>query len=46
MPPPRERPPDPVRVLAHFLPGESVLDAVAREADWLEVRWVPMKTTT
>jgi phosphoglycerate dehydrogenase-like enzyme len=39
MPPPHQRPPDPVRVLAHFLPGESVLDVVAREADWLEVRW-------
>lgn len=30
---------DTVRVLAHFLPGESVLDVVASEADWLEVRW-------
>ncbi len=28
-----------VRVLAHFLPGESVLEYVAREEDWLEVRW-------
>jgi phosphoglycerate dehydrogenase-like enzyme len=28
-----------VRVLAHFLPGESVLDIVAPEADWLDVRW-------
>ncbi|HOB49035.1 MAG TPA: 2-hydroxyacid dehydrogenase [Mycobacterium sp.] len=28
-----------LQVLAHFLPGESVLDAVGRESDWLEVRW-------
>ena len=28
-----------IRVLAHFLPGPSVLDAVAQEANWLEVRW-------
>ncbi len=28
-----------VRVLAHFLPGEAVLELVAREADWLDVRW-------
>lgn len=28
-----------VRVLAHFLPGETVLNMVAPEADWLEVRW-------
>lgn len=28
-----------VRVLAHFLPGDSVLELVAPEADWLDVRW-------
>jgi phosphoglycerate dehydrogenase-like enzyme len=28
-----------VRVLAHFLPSESVLDIVAPESDWLDVRW-------
>lgn len=28
-----------VRVLAHFLPGQSVLDMVAEECAWLEVRW-------
>jgi phosphoglycerate dehydrogenase-like enzyme len=28
-----------VRVLAHFLPGETVLEMVEPEADWLEVRW-------
>lgn len=28
-----------VRVLAHFLPGDSVLEMVAPEADWLDVRW-------
>jgi phosphoglycerate dehydrogenase-like enzyme len=28
-----------VRVLAHFLPGDSVLDMVAPEADWLDIRW-------
>ncbi|BBY63533.1 glyoxylate reductase [Mycolicibacterium helvum] len=28
-----------VRVLAHFLPSEAVLDIVAPEADWLDVRW-------
>jgi phosphoglycerate dehydrogenase-like enzyme len=28
-----------VRVLAHFLPGDDVLDIVAPEADWLDVRW-------
>lgn len=28
-----------VRVLAHFLPGETALDLVARESGWLEVRW-------
>ena len=29
----------PVRVLAHFLPGPTVLDMVEPEADWLDVRW-------
>lgn len=29
----------PVRVLAHFIPGRTVLDMVAPEADWLDVRW-------
>ncbi|WP_286199085.1 2-hydroxyacid dehydrogenase [Mycolicibacterium sp. ELW1] len=28
-----------LRVLAHFLPGEKVLDIVAPEADWLDIRW-------
>jgi hypothetical protein len=28
-----------VRVLAHFVPGAKVLDSVAREADWLDIRW-------
>lgn len=28
-----------VRVLAHFVPGAKVLDFVARESDWLDVRW-------
>lgn len=28
-----------VKVLAHFIPGETVLDMVAPEADWLEIRW-------
>lgn len=28
-----------VRVLAHFLPGETALGMVAPESDWLEVRW-------
>lgn len=28
-----------LRVLAHFLPGETVLGIVAPEADWLDVRW-------
>lgn len=28
-----------VRVLAHFLPGEAVLESVAAESDWLDVRW-------
>ena len=29
----------PVKVLAHFLPGPTVLDMVEPEADWLDVRW-------
>ena len=28
-----------VRVLAHFLPGKTVLETVAPEADWLDIRW-------
>lgn len=28
-----------LRVLAHFVPGAQVLDFVAPEADWLDVRW-------
>jgi len=28
-----------LRVLAHFVPGEKVLDFVAPESDWLDVRW-------
>ncbi|MGH3525302.1 MAG: hydroxyacid dehydrogenase, partial [Mycobacterium sp.] len=28
-----------MRVLAHFVPGDAVLDVVAREDDWLDVRW-------
>lgn len=28
-----------VRVLAHFLPGQTVLDMVEPHAEWLEVRW-------
>lgn len=28
-----------VRVLAHFVPGRSVLEQVAPEGDWLDVRW-------
>lgn len=28
-----------VRVLAHFLPGDTVLNIVEREADWLDIRW-------
>lgn len=28
-----------VRVLAHFLPSETVLGIVSPEADWLHVRW-------
>lgn len=28
-----------VKVLAHFLPGRTVLNMLAPEADWLDVRW-------
>ncbi|AQT78343.1 hydroxyacid dehydrogenase [Mycolicibacterium litorale] len=28
-----------LRVLAHFIPGDSVLEIVAPESDWLDVRW-------
>lgn len=28
-----------LRVLAHFIPGSKVLDFVAPEADWLDIRW-------
>ncbi len=28
-----------VRVLAHFVPGDKVLDFVAPESDWLDIRW-------
>lgn len=28
-----------VNVLAHFLPGDTVLEMVAPEADWLDVHW-------
>lgn len=28
-----------VRVLAHFLPGDTVLDIVAPHNDWLKIRW-------
>jgi phosphoglycerate dehydrogenase-like enzyme len=28
-----------VRVLAHFQPGQTVLEIVAPEADWLDIRW-------
>ncbi len=28
-----------VKVLAHFLPGDPVLEIVSPEADWLDVRW-------
>lgn len=29
-----------VKVLAHFTPGAKVLDFVAPESDWLDIRWV------
>lgn len=28
-----------VKVLAHFLPGDTVLEMVAPESDWLDIRW-------
>lgn len=28
-----------LRILAHFVPGDKVLDFVAPESDWLDVRW-------
>lgn len=28
-----------IRVLAHFVPGDKVLEFIAPEADWLDVRW-------
>ena len=28
-----------LKVLAHFVPGDKVLDFVAPESDWLDVRW-------
>jgi phosphoglycerate dehydrogenase-like enzyme len=28
-----------LRVLAHFVPGGKVLEYIAREADWLDIRW-------
>ncbi len=28
-----------LRVLAHFVPGANVLDFLAAEADWLDIRW-------
>jgi len=28
-----------LRVLAHFIPGPKVLDFLAPEADWLDIRW-------
>ncbi len=28
-----------LRVLAHFVPGEKVLDFLATEGDWLDIRW-------
>jgi phosphoglycerate dehydrogenase-like enzyme len=34
-----DRPQMAVRVLAHFLPGDTVLDIVGPQADWLEIRW-------
>ncbi|RDH80639.1 hydroxyacid dehydrogenase [Mycolicibacterium moriokaense] len=33
------RKPSSVRVLAHFTPGDKVLDFVAPEADWLDIRY-------
>jgi phosphoglycerate dehydrogenase-like enzyme len=28
-----------LRVLAHFVPGDKVLEFLAAEADWLDIRW-------
>jgi phosphoglycerate dehydrogenase-like enzyme len=28
-----------LRILAHFVPGSKVLDFLAPEADWLDIRW-------
>ncbi|OMC48878.1 2-hydroxyacid dehydrogenase [Mycobacterium sp. IS-1264] len=28
-----------MRILAHFVPGDKVLNFVAPEADWLDIRW-------
>jgi phosphoglycerate dehydrogenase-like enzyme len=28
-----------LRVLAHFVPGKKVLDFLAPEADWIDIRW-------
>jgi hypothetical protein len=28
-----------LRVLAHFVPGNKVLDFLAAETDWLDIRW-------
>jgi phosphoglycerate dehydrogenase-like enzyme len=28
-----------VKVLAHFVPGDKVLDFLAPESDWLDIRW-------
>jgi len=28
-----------VRVLAHFVPGDKVLDFLASESDWLDIQW-------
>ena len=28
-------------VLAHFVPGPKVLDFLAPESDWLDIRWCP-----
>ncbi|HZU49267.1 MAG TPA: 2-hydroxyacid dehydrogenase [Mycobacterium sp.] len=28
-----------LKVLAHFVPGGKVLEYIAREADWLDIRW-------
>jgi phosphoglycerate dehydrogenase-like enzyme len=28
-----------LRILAHFVPGPTVLDFLAQESDWLDIRW-------